>query len=128
MTEKEKELEQLKKDFDSFFEKYKYNLYSHKPSFDELAKLKERLNRLTINNLTKTAKWGELLIENFGGLDYVYVCDNCGEHSWEEEDYCCHCGARMLGIDKNYGEWTEEDEKEYRKAHKYLMKKINKKE
>ncbi len=40
------ELEQLKKDFNKFFEEYKYRFYSHKPSFDELVRLKERLNRL----------------------------------------------------------------------------------
>lgn len=42
----------------------------------------------------KHGKW--IVLGQRAGMRYpTHYCSECGEHGWEEYQYCQHCGAKM---------------------------------
>lgn len=47
----------------------------------------------------KKGKWIDETFKSWGLVFHPYKCDQCGEHSEADSDYCPNCGARMRGED-----------------------------
>ena len=45
----------------------------------------------------KTGKWIDETFEPWGLVYHPYKCDQCGEHSEADSNYCPNCGAKMDG-------------------------------
>ena len=43
----------------------------------------------------KTGKWIDETFEPWGLVYHPYKCNQCGEHSEANSNYCQNCGARM---------------------------------
>lgn len=45
----------------------------------------------------KKGKWIDEIFKPWGLVHHPYKCDQCGEHSEADSDFCPNCGARMEG-------------------------------
>ena len=45
----------------------------------------------------KKGKWIDETFEPWGLVYHPYKCDQCGEHSEADSNFCPHCGADMRG-------------------------------
>ena len=48
----------------------------------------------------KTGRWKRVSFDKYKfHADYVYECENCKEHAFQNWDYCPNCGADMRGAE-----------------------------
>ena len=52
-------------------------------------------NAPTIEPERKTGRWIDETFKPWGLVHHPYKCDQCGEHSEADSNYCPNCGARM---------------------------------
>lgn len=48
----------------------------------------------------KRGRWIDETFKPWGLVHHPYKCDQCGEHSEEDSNFCPNCGARMEGTDE----------------------------
>ena len=72
--------------------------YAVKVERASLVAYKEQLEALpSAQPERKTGKWIDETFKPWGLVYHPYKCDQCGEHSEADSDYCPNCGADMRG-------------------------------